>query len=630
MKAFFLIALVALVPLMFTPIVSALTEEGQISYEALTESTSVTTSIAGGSLSFNHNFNISCANAATINGLQYLVYYSPSGLTYDAGKTSGQTRFTSSYGDGWIGYNIITGANGFVFVQFDEPIQTVGSSFISFNLVYDYTYFNNLGCDRGPVAAVVQDSLGVNMAYLARNTAPSIPLSQYGGKYFTNIINKKFKHEYDVTLDEDTNIVTGNIIRNVDGYAYPSIFYIYDVTNSLIISDNTYQSFDLPFMVFKHPLKLCFKDVYNNWHNTSLLLNLPPDYVLSVSPSSGTINTNFTADSVLKSGGVISGLSAFTVICTSGQVSGKCLSNGTDPAFIKKSDNYWYQGSTKLSTAFPASIPLVFDSPGSYVVDAYYYPADLSMSGTTARDYVNITSSTGTVKLTIQVKDTASNGFVAGSTVQIIDPWGVWSNETTDSGIRDIFVQKGTTVGYGATAPGFYESSIVYSKIEGDITKTISLNPIAPVSAGNNTLYVYVRDARSLDGIEGVLIHLNDGQTKSTPGSGVASFTVLENGTYSITASKTGFNSVTRSLMVSGSANSISMELSPIYVTTARTLAPGETATLTPIPTVDTRTNEQKGQDIIKFIYDNGEGIVGFCLLLFFIGGFGMMSKSWK
>ena len=447
----------------------------------------------------------------------------------------------------------------------------------------------------------------------------------------TSKINYKFRNTVN-GLKLPSNLTSIQVIRSGFDTQYTSISNVsiyngfgYPLIKHSVGTDEVYvESYYPPMNVSINDTVLNY-GINETWFPDNFITPGSSTFGFSVSPESGTIASTFTA----MASGDFSGLNAYTIICTSGQVSGTCLSNNTGSNFLKKSDDYWYQigddgSSIQLSTSFPSTVPLAFSNAGQYVVSGTFFPTDPALDGISISDNVTVISQGSTKKLTVSVKDSSTNSLVSGAMVKIINSFGNWSNQTTASGIRIYIGKEGEIIGYGATATGYHNSSIVYSYLTDDLQKTVLLNPIIAVGEGNNTLYVYVKDKGTLAGLDGALVYLSDGQTRTTPGSGMATFTVLEGATYKITVTKTGYQPLTGSITVAGTGNAISMELSRLTVTTSPTLAPGAS------PTVDIRTDTQKDADMMGKVRDSGDELIGIAIVAAMFGLIGLIGKSMK
>lgn len=313
---------------------------------------------------------------------------------------------------------------------------------------------------------------------------------------------------------------------------------------------------------------------------TFTVVNEAGSYSLIMSPETGTTATNFTAAITAGVDSLGAVLNQFTISCTESGKNSYCTVDGKDPVFVKQNDGNWYLDGDLYSATFPANISLKFNIPGTHTVKAWFFTSDPTDTGTEVSDTVTVTSSPGQIKLTVEVRDAGTNAIIGGPDILMKKEDGTWDNQTVGLGFRDYYVNGGNNIGIGATAPGYTDSAIEYTRFYADAKKVVLLSRIPDaVPEGNNTLSVYVRKGGGSDviGLEGATVKLNDGQTKLTPGSGLAQFLVLDGKTYFITVSKTGYVKMVRNLAVSGSVNSITMDMLPEGATTAPTLAPGET-----------------------------------------------------
>jgi len=313
---------------------------------------------------------------------------------------------------------------------------------------------------------------------------------------------------------------------------------------------------------------------------TYSVLNEAGSYSLTMSPETGTTATNFSAIVTAGVDELGATLNQFTIHCTvDGQVS-YCTTNGKDPIFIKQEDGNWYLDGDLYSGSFPSNVTLKFNVPGVHTVIGWFFTTDPTDLGTEVSDTVTVTSTPGQVKLSVEVRDSSTNALVGGSDILLKKEDGTWDNQTVGTGSRDYYVNGGSNIGVGATAPGYVNSSIEYARFYENAKKVVLLNRISTgVPEGNNTLSVYVRKGGVPDvvGLEGATVKLNDGQTKQTPASGLAQFLVLDDETYFITVSKYGYITTSKYFSVNGATNAVTIELMIPGVTTTATLAPGET-----------------------------------------------------
>jgi hypothetical protein len=643
-KLMFIIALLALVALLAVP-VSAETLNGSFDYSAVT---SVATASGTSQSVVSAAYHTLSVPAIELTGGSFAyVSYDTSGWipTYGAGLPKSGASISCNIrntnlagaviGTGTFGYmrnyNLLgTEIPGYQYLLINPDYTTGITGLSGAKTLYIDWNETLLGGTITPTGAGVATIGTGGMAFLGN-----------GVSYYTlqtGVLNKNYVFKNSYTASKPSGLgITGTVSKTVGGIVYSGKAIVYDgVTKAQITGENTLSGTNFNFNV---PNNNIFIGVINSNSvqlNSTVLFTVPTaTYTLTVNPDSGLTNTIFNIVSTSTIG--FTGNDAFTIICNGGDTGGTCLYNGTSPVFMKKADTYWYHRSlingaisdVRLTTSFPSSIAINFTAPGTYSIEGTFF--ETAGTAGTASDTVTINSIPGGSKtFKVNVQDSLSGALISGAEVQIKTPTGTWSNATTITGTRSYTTKIGEMLGYGASASGYVSSSILFTQIAGDTDRTVVLGKYIPVAVGNNTLYVYARDSRTLTGLEGALIHLGDGQTKTTPASGLATFTVLENGTYQITVSKSGFQPLTRTIQVAGSSNAISMELSPIYVTTQRTLAPGETATPAPQATIDTRTNAQKQDSAVKIIYDNAEYIVWGLVALIFIGIIKLALKGWK
>jgi hypothetical protein len=513
--------------------------------------------------------------------------------------------------------------------------QMINGSFSGYQqqFWFHFTSFNK-GSETGIAPVKIIGSPPLPSDYISRNIVTQTGLTPIycsgisdGGvkAYGSYTVRDNAKANNTVTAIEQSS---GYVIVSVNKQGYSSRFKVFsggsgETTAYDELSQNTVNINNL--LITSRPLVFQSYMLGHYINSSSYFGPLEVNYSLLISPEVGTTQTMYSAFASASTG-MFSAVDAYTVICTSGAVSDSCMSEGMDPTYIKKGDGFWYQINSsyqkKLTTIFPNPISLSFSSPGAYTVDAAFF--EISGGGGRASDTVIVSSNAAPTSLTLKAIDSSSGSMISGSTIRICNSNGNWTNTTTDSGSVKYTSRSGEYIGYGATAGGYYESSMVYEKVISDIVRTIILNPIISVPAGNNTLYVYVKDKGTLAGLDGALVYLSDGQTRTTPGSGMATFTVLENATYKITVTKTGYQPLTGSITVAGTGNAISMELSRLTVTTSPTLAPGAS------PTVDIRTDTQKDADMMGKVRDSGDDLIGIAIIAAMFGLIGLIGKSMK
>lgn len=646
-KLMFIIALLALVALLAVPVSAVANYNGTLEVN-LPASQVITSGSASWSASITRNSSLTMIAWGTdfdiVGTPEFLVMYFPADNLAVGSTTFYLSDSLGQYASGSLlagnGTNLYGGAgNQYYVLNFNTwtPGTRSGKIIGSLNIPNDTALTSNPSV--GPFNQMSVGGSGLGTLPMAPTYSTTYVTPSTGMIYQAKQNKVKFDYFVNAIGGSGTGLISNVSIQRPSSNTLSSKFQIRSevppntlkasspftsktINEYLLVSGNNY------FLTAYVPFN-------GKYYNSSILF--PPtsaSYILTVTPETGSLSTTYKADAT-SSDNLFSVCDAYTIICN-GVSGGKCLYNQTDPVFIKKADTYWYHRSlingaisdVKLTLNFPSSLSLNFTAPGFYSVDGTFF--ETIGGGRTASDTVTVTSTGGAQTFTVNVQDSTSGALVSGAEVQIKTSAGIWSNLTTLTGTRAYGTKTGEILGYGASATGYLPSSILYTQITGGMDRTVILNKYIPVAVGNNTLYVYARDSRTLTGLEGALIHLGDGQTKTTPASGLATFTVLENGTYQITVSKSGFQPLTRTIQVAGSSNAISMELSPIYVTTQRTLAPGETATPAPQATKDMRSNPEKQEAAVKIVYDNAEYIVWGLVALIFIGIIKLALKGWK
>jgi hypothetical protein len=280
-------------------------------------------------------------------------------------------------------------------------------------------------------------------------------------------------------------------------------------------------------------------------------------FSLSITPSSINIGENTTA-TISSPTGDFSIMDYYILYCRlkDSMVLGvEVKSDGNEP-------NYHFDGSiwqqvddlTHLFTVpygadFPESITLSgWDAPGDYDCEATLFTSD---NTPVPRMYADVTVSGEAEQfqtVVINVRDSADASFIYGATASLKRSDGTWENKTVSSGPVSFQVKDMEWIGYTATAEGYEDPGVLYTQITQAKNIDIVLSkPLPPADPGFASLQIYVKT--SSDGawvaLQGVSVVMSDGQTKITPESGLATFTMTANSTYSVTASKTGYNSLT-------------------------------------------------------------------------------------
>ena len=599
------IALLALVSLMIAPVMAE-TLTGTLGGSNFTQMSYSLTNVEFS----NSGLNTLYINDIETTGNLYSIILSPGKtMTSDAGSPSGYTTPFTMYaktafggtrvdqipvGSGTFGYQKIYNAaippvqqtTGYLWLVLDSWNITGRSGDIFLELNYTPSGLYNITIDGQNVGGKIYVPSG-GVGWHQSNTDAVTTGAYLVSKYYITSCS------YSATKPGGLGI-SGYVTKTGN-----SRMFIESSTGTTLASNNLADSLPFNFSVSASQIYIKMLDASNNWWNSSILFAAPTPtptpytslYSIEVIPNYGEITGSYSATSTYAGSPIGSNVNAFTIICTSGTVSGTCLSNATTPVFIKKGDGFWYQRDliqdTKLTTAFPSPVVLTFSAPGTYTIEGAYF--ETTGGGGKAYDTVTIVSTGISKTFTVKVQDATTSGFIYGSEVQIINTSG-WSNATTTNGIRVFNAKIGEILGYSASADadGYLPSSLLYTQVTGDMERTVSLTKYISVPAGNTTLYVFVKDSRNLNPISGVLVRLNDGQMKTTPSTGLSTFTVLNGSLYTITTTKTGYYPLTRSMIVVTTSNQISMEMNPIYATTA---------TPTGEPTQDVRDDTKKATD---------------------------------
>jgi hypothetical protein len=279
-------------------------------------------------------------------------------------------------------------------------------------------------------------------------------------------------------------------------------------------------------------------------------------YTLSITPSTINIGENTTAV-ILSPTGDFSIMNNYILYCAlkDSMVSGvEVKSDGNEPVYHFDGD-IWQQVDdlTHLFTVpygaeFPESITLSgWDAPGDYECEATLFTSD---NTPVPRMYADVTVS-GEVDqyqtVVINVRDSDAS-FIYGATASLKRADGTWDNKTVSSGPVSFLVKDMEWIGYTATSDGYEDPGVLYTQIsQGKNIDIVLSKPLPAADPGFANLQIYVK--ASSDGawvaLAGTSVVMSDGQTKITPESGLATFTMTANSTYSVTASKTGYNSLT-------------------------------------------------------------------------------------
>jgi hypothetical protein len=166
------------------------------------------------------------------------------------------------------------------------------------------------------------------------------------------------------------------------------------------------------------------------------------------------------------------------------------------------------------------------------------------------------------------------------------------------------------------SAEGYREQTSVHEQITflADSPYDLLLTPSENVTSGYAQLNFYVRTANTVGSgtlaVPNAVITLNSENTLITNSAGYASKTIDKNSSISYTVTKSGYKTYSRSYTPVWGTNDVSDE----YITL---LAEGATTGgITPTPTPDTRSSNEKAESAFTFIFDNIETITQLGILI--------------
>ena len=235
---------------------------------------------------------------------------------------------------------------------------------------------------------------------------------------------------------------------------------------------------------------------------------------------------------------------------TGSTISGASVSG----AGTTKSTNYYgytsYSGLETGSYYFTASKSGYSSGSGSTTITA---------SNTSRTVYIYLTPEVVTPtsgSITVYVKDANTGAYISGATIS-----GDGSGTTNSSGYKSFSGLSFGSYSFSASKSGYYagSGSATISSSSTSKSVTIYLTPI-PTSG---TITVYVKDASTGAAISGASVS-GGGVSGSTNASGYVSFSGLSFGSYTFSASKSGYSSGSGSASISTSATTNSVT---IYLT---------------------------------------------------------------
>lgn len=286
---------------------------------------------------------------------------------------------------------------------------------------------------------------------------------------------------------------------------------------------------------------------------------------------------------------------------------------------------------------------------GADLIFQSYFPATSTYINSSIYFLTSPTTPGGDTTTYFQAVDGQTNGAIHGANISIKDVGtGLWSNSTSDGdGTHYINTGTSTTLNGYADAEGYTSVSRTgLAPFDEGIYELImwpsyiaappgSGEPGAP-ELGDVNLIIIVNDKLTQEAISEATINaiLYDGQfIAGTTGAGGSATLIVPNQTIiRVTASKSNYQTGTKVINTSATGpDTIRIELEKLSApTTPPTVqvTNAQGTVITTAPTLDSRTSQQKGEDAMGLLYDNGEGLVGICIIAIFLGAIKMMGKK--
>jgi PKD repeat protein len=257
----------------------------------------------------------------------------------------------------------------------------------------------------------------------------------------------------------------------------------------------------------------------------------------------------------------------------------------------------------------------------------------VSISANATPNNCNLPVASGYIRTYAQTNDGMTSGGIYGSQIQMRDmEGGAWSNTTSSEGYWCIDTLPGHSLNLYAQATGYTSTSqLGVSANGGRYYLVLWPDYLPPPSAGNVSLYVLVYDQQTGSPLylSTVQVDGNNINTylKNTGPEGQAIFTIKNNTAIHVTASKAGYNTITRTMTTSNTGPDtlmISLPRSTVTVAPTQTTGPGGTipVTIGPYGTVGPGgtmapgyTNNQ-GQLMMDFLARNGLSLVELCFFV--------------
>jgi len=289
-----------------------------------------------------------------------------------------------------------------------------------------------------------------------------------------------------------------------------------------------------------------------------------------------------------------------------------------------------------FSTSAEQVILGIKDSSGNlYNTSLLFSPVGVTPTPTpTVTQDPNMPIPDGYVRSMFQAVDGVTSGHIHGANLSIKDETtGTWSNITDRfDGTWFIDTLPGHVVsGYG-DATGYTATSLLNKPASGTVMYELIMQPgsVPPAPAGKVKLFVLVNDYDTGKAIDQAIVTVYMFQDSTimsnTNNAGSVQMSVKNNTAFSATAEKNGYTPQTRTGTTTASGpDTIRIELRRATVTpvVTGTIIQGE---LTVRPTIDTRTANEKDQDMMDQIREAGPFLISLCILstvIFLVGGMG-------
>jgi hypothetical protein len=221
-----------------------------------------------------------------------------------------------------------------------------------------------------------------------------------------------------------------------------------------------------------------------------------------------------------------------------------------------------------------------------------------------------------TQKLTIEAKDYLTGALVSGTDFNVLNKAStLWSNVTAVGGKYDFWLPYNTQLDIEAVAGGYATAKKNWTVTNVPVYDLWMIMYAGETPAATNvSMSVNVLDGNTMNLMPNVNVRLNDGQVKTTSNAGVATFTVLAAKTYQIIASYPGYQSGSRTFTTGtgGISQEVAVIIYKSVITTAPSLPPGVTAQVT----VDTRTDQQKDNEMMGIIRTNAPLLIEVAILM--------------